>query len=287
MEIAFVTPTLGRVPELTRLLSSLNNRLQEGDECVIVAQGNFEQVENLVSEFAEQGLPIRCVRSARGASLGRNIGVGATTNVNPLLVFPNDSNWYPEGTVEALRALPDSFTAGSMTMFDENGSRFVLPESGTKLDRWNVWRVLEATLLIRKHHFIANGGFDPQLGTGANSPWQAGEATDFLLRACVPSSESFEWLPPSIFVSGIPESTALEARQRRKKIRAYGRGIGHVISRYRYPLWWRLAFAFAGLLVGFRAQAYQPLDGLWAFIGRAEGISGHVIGSKTLTAVTK
>jgi hypothetical protein len=287
MELAFVTPTLGRIPELQKLLTSLQGELRPGDECIIVAQGNFTLVQALVSEFAKSGMPIRCIESPRGAALGRNWGARAVSGPNPLLIFPNDSSWFPAETIRTLRLLPESFEFGSMTMFDENGARFTLPATGTQLDRWNAWKILEATLVIRKRPFVESGGFDESLGTGARTPWQAGEATDLVLRACLPSSEDFYWLPPTVSVWGIPEGGLSRDSDRRKKLRAYGRGTGRVLGSHGYPLYWRCAFVLAGLLAGARSPSYRASDGLWAFVGRLEGVLGFTFGASGLTAVKK
>ena len=145
-------------------------------------------------------------------------------------------------------------------------------------------------LLIRRSVFEELGGFDPDLGTGAPTPWQAGEATDLLLRLVERRPElatAFDWLPPGVSVGGISDASGLSSQERRRKLRAYGRGLGRVVVRHRYPLWWRLAFLFGGLAFGLRNRSTNTVaDGWWVFVGRAEGMAGRTLGGPT-TAVTR
>ncbi|MDQ0574701.1 hypothetical protein QFZ29_000924 [Agromyces albus] len=292
MKLAFVVSTLGRPDRLRRLLDSLEGRLVPGDALMIVAQRNRAEVEELVAAFDDSGSTVIVTDSAPGAARGRNAGVAELPTGDPLLVFPNDSTWFPDGSVERLRALPDDFQAGAMTVVDEYGPKFVLPPAGTALDRWNVWSVIEMGILIRRSIFDGIGGFDAELGTGAATPWQAGEATDLLLRLADQRphlAETFAWQPPDVAVGGIADPHGLTRAARRHKARAYGRGMALVVTRWRYPLWWRIAFIGGGLAFGVRHRATNELlDGWWVFLGRLEGALGRTLGRAIRpTAVTR
>ncbi|RXZ45902.1 glycosyltransferase family 2 protein [Agromyces binzhouensis] len=282
MELGLVVSTLGRVEPLRRLLDSLSGRLASGDELVIVAQRNVEEVEALVEGFDAGSGRAVVTTSAPGAARGRNRGVASLDGDDPLLVFPNDTTWFPAGSLEALRSLPAQTRLAAMTVVDEHGPKFVLPTPGTPFDRWNAWSVIEMGLLVRRSLFDAVGGFDPDLGTGAPTPWQAGEATDLLLRIddrAPRETAGIVWLPPSVSVGGIADAHGLERAERRRKLRAYGRGLGLVVTRWRYPWPWRVAFVGGGLAFGLRhGGEYGVLDGWWVFIGRLEGALGRTFG---------
>lgn len=283
--------TLGRAAALQRLLESLDGRMSAGDRVVLVAQANEAEVRRLAEARRSPDFEIIVTTSGRGASLGRNTGVAALGGgTDHLLVFPNDTTWFPAGTIEALRAVADELDAGALTVIDDHGPKFVLPDPGTPLDRWNVWSVIEMGLLIRRSLFERLGGFDTSLGTGASTPWQAGEATDLLLRLVSDrpgTAREFRWLPPDVQVGGVADPHGLSSTERRRKLRAYGRGLGRLVQRWRYPLWWRFAFVAGGLAFGIRHRATNDvIDGCWVFLGRAEGVLGRTLGGAR-AAVTR
>ncbi|TFB91052.1 glycosyltransferase family 2 protein [Cryobacterium sp. HLT2-28] len=291
MNLGLVVSTLGRVESLRRLLESLSDQLSADDHLVIVAQRNLAEVEALAASHRSAGLSITVVTSPPGASRGRNAGVAALP-VGPdlLLNFPNDTTWFPPHTLDRLRSLPDGFRAGALTVVDENGPKFVLPAPGTALDRHTAWTVIEMGLLIRRSLFDELGGFDPEIGTGAPTPWQAGEATDLLLKLLRAEPYiDFAWLPADVFVGGISDPSGLTVAERRRKLRSYGRGLGRLVTRWRYPLWWRFAFLGGGLFFGLRHRGTNALaDGWWVFLGRLEGMLGRTLNDQlSFTAVTR
>lgn len=290
MNLGLVISTLGRAEPLERLLRSLAPQVRPDDRLVLVAQGNLDAVERLAERFRGDGFAIDVTTSARGASRGRNAGVAVLPPGERLLHFPNDTTWFPDGSVEAIRTATADAAAGAVTVVDEHGPKFTLPPAGTPLDRWNVWSVIEMGLLMRRSVFDELGGFDPELGTGAPTPWQAGEATDLLLRMTERRpdlAEAFAWLPADVTVGGIADPAGLSKQERRRKLRAYGRGLGRLVVRHRYPWWWRLAFTAGGLAFGVRNRATNTIgDGWWVFLGRAEGMLGRPFGGPT-AAVTR
>ncbi|WP_442575054.1 hypothetical protein ACSBPH_14675 [Microbacterium sp. F51-2R] len=287
--------TLGRIEPLRTLLRSLEGQLRATDRVVIVAQGHVEEVQAIAHEFhGTLGDRLRVTTSTRGASLGRNtgVGVGAQGLDDALLMFPNDTTWFPEGAIAAIRGGMKDAQAGAVTVMTSSGPRFVLPAPGTRLDATTVWKVIEMGLVMRLGMFRRLGGFDESIGTGAPSPWQAGEVTDLLMRARLVDRSletSFRWIAdPAAAVGGIPEASGLTSRERRRKLRAYGRGVGHVFRIHDFPAWHRVRFAVAGLLIGLlRSGEYSVGDGPAALLGRCEGLTGRPIGEGDRTAVER
>ncbi len=293
MRIGFVVTTLGRVESIRVLLSSLEAQLHEGDHIVVVAQGAFDDVSAVASEFQTRGVAVTSTTSGRGASLGRNTGVAALPIDVTAVTFPNDTTTYPPGTVAALHAAVDDadFLAGGLTAWDERGPKTILPAAGTPLDLFNVWAVIEMGIVMRRSLFDAVGGFDENLGAGSPSPWQAAEGTDLLLRARDQDprvASEFRWLPPEVRVDGISTGFGLSASERRRKLRAYGRGTGRALAIHAYPLWWRVAFTGAGLLHGVRNPAPITItDGWPMFLGRLEGALGRTFGEAGLVSTRR
>ena len=293
MNIGFVVTTLGRLDPLRALLTSLEGQLRDGDHVVLVAQGAQDDVAALAAEFAARGVAVTSTTSGRGASLGRNTGVAALPPGEAVVTFPNDNTTYPAGTVDALHAAIDdsAFLAGGFTSWDERGPKTTLPTPGTPLDKYNVWAVIEMGILMRRSLFDAVGGFDEDLGPGFATPWQVAEGTDLLLRAMAHEPRlltEFRWLPAEVHVDGISTGFGLSDAERRRKLRAYGRGTGRAFAVHGYPLWWRAAFTGAGLLYGLRnPKPITVADGWPMFLGRLEGGLGRTFGQARMVSTTR
>jgi hypothetical protein len=291
--MVFSISTLGRIAPLRKLLASLQYQLDSVDRVVLVAQDREEEVRSLAREFEAsfQGT-LLVTTSPLGASIGRNVGVehAAATLDDAVVMFPNDTTWFPPGSVAQIRAAIGDAPAGAVAVVTPSGPRFELPPAGSRLDRSTVWSVIEMGLVMRLRTFRRVGGFDESIGTGAPSPWQAGEATDLLLRALADQSElahEFVWIG-SANVGGVEEGTGLSADERAWKLRAYGRGIGHVYRVHHYPAHLRAAFVAAGLLIGVRRRdEYRLRDGVPAALGRWEGIRGRTFSQSHRVAVER
>lgn len=280
--LLLVVSTLGRVEALRDLLRSVAAQLDVGDRVTIVAQDRQSEVAELVEQLRPDfRADVHVTTSARGASLGRNTGVSASApSPDTIVMFPNDTTWFPAGSIETIAHAIGRRRAGAVAVMTPSGPRFTLPPPGTPLDTATVWNVIEMGLVIKAELFQALGGFDTSIGTGAGTPWQAGEVTDLLLRALTAEQslgEQFAWIDDA-WVGGIEEGTGLTADERAWKLRAYGRGIGYVYRIHRYPLWRRIGFTVAGLAIGIRRRReYRLRDGWPAFVGRVEGITARVL----------
>ncbi|WP_114588540.1 glycosyltransferase family 2 protein [Microbacterium arborescens] len=294
--LLLVVSTLGRVSALDLLLQSLADQLQPHDRLTIIAQSHVADVERLVARWRPRfAAGLHVATSDRGASRGRNAGVrlGSDGLRDAHVMFPNDTTTFPPGSVAAIRRAMTGATAGAVRVETPSGARFALPPFGTPVDARNVWSVIEMGLVIDLDVFRTAGGFDESIGTGAATPWQAGEVTDLLLRVLNqhPALRStFVWVHDAgAHVNGIAEVSGLTRAESMRKLRAYGRGVGYVYRRHPFPGWQRYAFVVAGLLIGVRRGSEYTLSaGLTAFIGRLEGVRGRIIGADpTLKAVSR
>lgn len=275
MKLAFVVTTIGRAPEINKLCLNLSTQLEKDDELIVVAQANQMEIKEICSKWKMKGLNIFFTVSGRGASVGRNVGVKQVKSPQAILLFPNDTTYYPPGTLKKIKSNYSSLKLGGALITDEGGDKSNFPNGAPELNKQNVWAVLEAGILIEKQLFDRLGGFDPNIGTGSSSPWQAGEVTDLLLRFLhSDSTEFFYWLPRELAFSGVGVSSKLTTDARRLKLRAYSRGIGNIYRRWDFPLFRKLKFLAGGLIIGLRRpQDYRIGDWPWAFVGRLEGIT--------------
>ncbi len=139
---------------------------------------------------------------------------------------------------------------------------------------------MEPATLFRRDGFVTAGGFNPTLGSGADSPWQSGEGPDLLMRMAELPGFSIEWVG-EIVLQSQTEFAHLPPHERRRKQRNYGRGAGYVLRTWHYPLWYKAAHLVAAALMPLRNPAkFGPREAFALLIGRTEGLLGRPFSSK-------
>lgn len=283
MKIAFVVTTVGRTSAVSQLLEDLVAQLWEEDRVILVVQSNFNEIFRIVSKFAAPSSnKITIIKSDPGASVGRNQGVKEIDDKETLLFFPNDTTRFHQGIISRLhKTLPGKYF-GCLSVLDEHGPKSVIPEPSYSLTRRNVWSVLMVGLFVRLDFFEAAGGFDETLGTGSSSPWRAGEETDLTLRInSLENAPVFHWLPKDIFFDGVSVTKGLSKYDRRAKLRSYGRGIGYVYKKWKYPLPVKVKYLMGSFFIGMRSRgAFKLSDAPWALWGRVEGLLARTFGKE-------
>ncbi len=277
--------TVGRWDHLRRLLGDLAAQSLAPRVVAIAHHAGIDSTPELwavVEEFADK-LPIRTAVSARGASRGRNAAAATFTDDVEWILFPNDTSRIDEEFLECLAVYcVEPTNVCAVRFVDSEGSRNKLPAPGSAFDRRTAWGAIEPATAIRRRDFDRVGGFDPSIGTGAETPWQSGEVTDLLFRlAADDGGLRIEWID-ELTVRAHTEFAHLTPAERRRKLRNYGRGSGYIYRRWRYPVSAKLKHLLGATLMPLRnPRKFRPLDGLMLFIGRAEGILGRTLGSDT------
>lgn len=272
-----VVSTVGRPVGVDKLLRSLSIQDLEPSEVVVVDQSREDEVVAVVDAWRDR-LPVRRVTSGPGLSVGRNVGFRMLGEVD-YVTFPDDDCWYePDVLARAAVALSENPGNGvTGTLESGLGHRLRFGSQKVVLDRVSVWtNAIEATMFLRKADLDALGGFDEQLGIGAQSPWQSGEGTDLLLRLL--RADGIVTFVPDLVIH--EDGSPLEVRERRMKARRYARGTGRVIRRH-YGLWFRVRSLMRPILAGFASVAtFQVSDAatrLATLIGRFEGLIGRTL----------
>lgn len=232
-------------------------------------------LDELIGSFADT-LDIKAVMSARGISNGRNAAAAALGDEVEWLWFPNDTNRVDADFLERVaRHCTALTTVCAVQMIDREGPRHPLPAPGTNFTKRTVWGAMEPATILRRDQFVAAGGFNPNLGSGADSPWQSGEGPDLLLRMSALDGFSVEWVP-DIYVHAQTEFAHLPPRERRRKQRNYGRGHGYVLRTWRYPLWYKGAHLVAAALMPVRnPEKFGLRESFALLVGRTEGVLGR------------
>lgn len=268
--IAFGIATIGRWSAIVDLLADLEAQSSPPDLVVICSQDGMTPV-------VRASFPLLVITSAPGASRGRNATAQAAVGRADYIQFLNDNSRLEPHFVDRLRSRITTHDAYAMRMVDALGPRNVLPSGQPGLDRHTVTRTIEPATALRLDSFLDAGGFDPDLGPGAATPWQCGEIVDLLLRMDERSADfSIEWVP-ELVVQAETEYAHLTTPERHRKIRAYNRANGFIHRRWRYPLASKLRYLAGGALLFARKPGRFTIADSWlAFVGRLEGLTGRV-----------
>ena len=233
--ISLILCTTGREAETARCIDSIIRQDYPSLTVVFVDQSEDARMARHV-ERLRRHCPVRHVRTSRvGASAARNIGARLATGA--IISFPDDDCWYPPGALRfaagVLERTPslDGVTGRTVATDGSPGiGRFT--SQAAWVSRRNIWTTsIEFTIFLRRSVWAAVGEFDESIGTGAATPFQAGEGTEYLIRA---TDLGFRvWYDPDLVI-GHPV-TPPEAIPTRKAF-SYGIGMGHVARVNRLPL---------------------------------------------------
>lgn len=91
-EFSLIVTTKDRTRELADLLQSLDRQRFRSFELIVSDQNADDRLLPVLAPFRQQ-FPLRHIRSAGGASRGRNAGLPLATG--RYVGFPDDDCWYP------------------------------------------------------------------------------------------------------------------------------------------------------------------------------------------------
>ncbi len=252
MRVSFIVATAGRTGELYRLLDSLAAQTHQDIEVVVVDQNPDDRLGCIGGPGAPQ-LKVTRLRCPPGLSSARNLGLRVASG--DLIGFPDDDCRYPptliQQIVDLLARHPewDGVTVPARDELGRPASGRWHTDSGW-VTRANVWfRCVSFGMFLRAPLLRAVGPFDPYLGLG--SSWGSGEELDFLLRALEAGARV--WYEPRLHV--LHPRRELGSRPPRQAY-GYGRGIGRVLRKHRFSLWFALYMAtrsLAGAALGVAA----------------------------------
>ena len=279
--LSLVVSTKGRFLELKTLLASLAQQSYRDFQVVIVDQNPHNELEILREH--DWGFPLKRVARPldRGLSRGRNVGLQAACG--DYVCFPDDDCWYDRDflavAVDRLAATNADVLTGRAAREDGQSinGRFATAPLWVTVPH-QVWTTqIEWVAFFRRSLLIRLGGYDEELGIGADTPWQACEGQDIVLRALAVGARCY--YDPSLIgrhaeiVIDRPGSTATQ------KALGYARGMGYVIRKHRLGLpsalyWVARPFARAGMMLA----RLKPADARYYAIialGRLEGALGR------------
>jgi GT2 family glycosyltransferase len=209
-----VVATVDRVDELGRLLDSLEAQTHDSFRVLLVDQNADDRVERVLA--AHSSLQIERLRSARGLSRARNIGLrhlAADT-----VAFPDDDCVYPPDLLQRVAQRLDGLDGVT-------GREPWWPADASVLTRDNLWnRAISFAIFLRRSVVERVGPFDEALGL----PYGSGEETDYLIRA-LDAGARIEYDPTLVVEHPRKpvDSSAVGARD--------GASLGYILRKHRYP----------------------------------------------------
>ena len=228
MRIAVVVPSLTAPPSLRSLLASLAAQSTAPVATVVVYQGPPQGHQRLVAWQAEFDFMI--ATCAPGLSRARNAGIRAIETPWDAVAIPDDDIAYGPDTMERMIEAfePGGDVIAGFVTSDAGTTRVRFLTVRTVLDTSTIWRgAMEAGLVISRRVLDGVGGFNENLGLGAQTPWQSGEGTEFLIRA-MKAGFTVVFDPRVVLVEHAAGAAEQDLHARKRKARLYARGTGRV-----------------------------------------------------------
>src|SRR5664279_1181756 len=247
--LSLIVCSVDRVSELAKLLASLERQTSHDFEVILVDQNRDERLLSVLR--AHPALSIRHLRSERGLSRSRNVGLRFACG--DIIAIPDDDCWYPETLVASVVAWfgahPD-FHGLSTIKKDADGKPVgpKWPRSAREIVLANVFEcAISSTIFLRRSVVESVGDFNQAIGVGARSAYQAGEETDYLLRALKAGFRL--WYEPALTVHHPPLNSIDRLRSTSYP---FALGAGYVLRIHGFSLWYFLrvlARSLGGALV--------------------------------------
>lgn len=231
--ISLVVGTVNRTAELDRLLSSLDQQTYKGFEVLVVDQNLDDRVSIVLRKH--KGLQISHLRSPRGLSKARNVGLAAASGT--ICAVPDDDCWYPPGLLESVNSWfmeHCEFGVLVTSRRDECGELQGPPRRSRhacECGRQNIWYDLTSWNAFWRRSVADDiGGFDERIGVGAETKFQAAEEMDYFLHAIDFGHRI--WFEPSMSVihPSIRERVFSQTYP-------YALGTGYVLRKHKYSIY--------------------------------------------------
>jgi len=287
MKFSLVLGTRGRVLELQRFLEALERQTHRNFELLVVDQNPDNRLVRILARAGTR-FPIIHLCSEPGLSHARNLGLQFAHG--DIVGFPDDDCWYSPDLLERVH---NSFTchpdahglSGRCIDYTGRNSHGRWDMTAGRITRFNIFKRCNSnTIFLRQLVIERVGTFDEQLGVGAQTPWGAGEDTDYILRALAAGYVAF--YSPDIQIyhdnpSPRPDRTQLVRRL------SYSRGFGRVLRKHHYPFWfvaYQLSRPLGGMLVALiRGRLLQVRYHALTSVGRFRGWAARIQASSPVT----
>lgn len=275
MKMSLILATVDRLAEVERFLDKLSAQTYRNFELIVVDQNADDRLVPLIAQYKDQ-FPIRRLRSARGLSKARNVGLRHARG--DIVAFPDDDCWYaPDLLDKAVQLFSEHamipVITGRSIGTDGRNTVGKFDKDAGYVNKLNVWRrAVSFTIFLKAEAVDRIGEFDEEIGVGAKTIYRSGEETDYLLRAIakfpvyyVPDLTVYHLNPLDRFTPQIS-----------RRAYQYGCGFGRVVAKHRYPVRFKvqaLIKPFVGAIMFGTTLQFPKSRYYWnAFRGRLRGM---------------
>ncbi len=276
-DVDLIVATVNREQEISRFLASVRDQTSVTARVIIVDQNQDDRVAAMLDREGDP-LDVFRLRATLGVSHARNRGYALATA--PIVAWPDDDCVYPPGL---LRYVLAAFAAdpaldvlvGRVEDPSGRAGPLKVPSHDQVLDSRSVWRYPNTNAFFARHG-AANrvGDWNTGFGPGGTTRWDAGEDTDWLIRAvraglCVRFDPEATVLHHDPFVAG--------SRAAGRRARRYGRCTVAVALANGYAVRfaaWLIVRAAGGVVTSLVSGRFaRAAIHFQAFVGRVEGLA--------------
>lgn len=233
--LALCIATVGRITELDRLLTSLEQQTCTDFHIYITDQNAPGLLDAMLQKHEDLQIT-RILLPSRGVSIARNALLSLVED-GDILIFPDDDCWYAPDTltqaVEAFRRHPETGAVMGRSFSQPSAAPAVGQDS--RVSQIGTFKNGETYLQFFRAEVVKDLRFDPRLGPGTGLPYGCGEDTDYLLEA---HKRAPVWRCPSIRVFHPSPDTHVPSDA---KIASYAAGRMYLLKKHAFPLWFRCA----------------------------------------------
>jgi len=234
LRFSLLLATVGRTSELANFLCHLDQQTYRLFELIVIDQNSDDRLVPLLSQYAQR-FPVRHIRSPRGLSRARNIGLPHATG--DVIAFPDDDCWYPPDLLKRVAGIfaADSGVDGiTGRPLDKSFSRF--HTSSGPVNRSNVFqRCSSFAIFLRSKVVDKVGNFDEGLGLGTETGRIAAEESDYLVRAL---AVGFRLEFHADLVVHHSDSAVTYDEVFNRKAQGYNRALCYAMRKHEYPFWY-------------------------------------------------
>ncbi|WP_420299381.1 glycosyltransferase family 2 protein [Edwardsiella tarda] len=184
IKFSLILCTLGREREVFEFVESLKKNKCKSYELIIVDQNKNSRLSEISNILNDVRVVYKKVDFC-GLSKARNFGLSFC--IGNIIAFPDDDCIYQNYLLDRMINVINKFDYDfySINTKDMQSGRSLISHNLSCSEEISILnrRFVSFTLFFKKHLIDDVGGFDERMGVGADSPFGAGEESDYVVRA--------------------------------------------------------------------------------------------------------